>query len=310
MFLFEYAYNKYHAEVSGFEAELAILKTAVRTESNAIETSIKQMADEFLNIDLFCRRLNDEYHPGDTVKFREYMQAFGHSNTANMMNLKVKIQNAQSIANNVANYYGMELEEGKPESLFKTVQAFVDIMLKAKRQLIKLEKERQKAAAKRAKDRERLKKQKEKEKSGKVADGKKKKFTMNELMERKNKQKEELLEEEEKGNLLFHDIKMAATKFAQRQKGMENRLSQNFEERKSFAMGKISESAQNDKIKKRLSKALMGQAGLLPADELAKLEKMRQDEEENPQIGMNASNESLPVFYRPRSKQNSLMVPR
>ena len=49
MFLFEYAYNKYHDEVIGFESELAILKTAVRTESAAIETSIKQMADEFLN---------------------------------------------------------------------------------------------------------------------------------------------------------------------------------------------------------------------------------------------------------------------
>ena len=209
------------------------------------------------------------------------MQMFSDSNTSNMMNLKVKVQNAQSIAKNVANYYGMELEEGKPETLFKKVQDFADMMLKAKRQLIKLEKERQKAAAKRAKDRERLKRQNEKEKNGSSDEKseKKKKFTMKELMQRKDKQKQDQFDEEEKGNLLFHDIKMAATKFAQRQQGMETRLSVNFEERKSFAMGIVSESAQNDKIKKRLSAAMMGQAGLLPADELAKLDEIRENEE-------------------------------
>ena len=299
MFLFEYAYNKYHDEVVTFENELEILKIAVRTESNAIETSIKQMADEFLNIDLFCRRLNDEYHPGDTSRFREYMRAFNEANIVNMSNLKVKIQNAQSIANNVANYYGMELEEGKPESLFTTVQAFVDLMLKAKRQLIKLEKERQKAAAKRAKEREKKKKKKEKKEE-------REKLSMDELMQRKQKQREAQVEEEEKGNLLFRDIRMAAMKFAKRQQGMESRLSANFEERKSFAMGKISETAKNDKIKKRISAAIMGQAGLLPAHEVAQLQQIRENEQEEEQP---VSKGALPVFFRKKSP-NTLIVPR
>merc|ERR1712154_86754 len=181
MFLYEYAYNKY-PEVREFEDELSILKTAVRIETKAIENSIKEMADEFLNIDLFCRRLHDEYHPGDTEPFRNYMKTFSDQQTSNMMNLKVKIQNALIIAKNTASYYGIELDEGKPESLFKKVQSFVDIMDKAKRTLIKLEKERQKAAAKRAKEREKLKKQKEKEKNGTNGKGKKMKLTVTELV--------------------------------------------------------------------------------------------------------------------------------
>ena len=52
MFLFEFAYNKY-PECRGFEQELSGIKGVVKTESAALENSIKQMSDEFLKIDLF-----------------------------------------------------------------------------------------------------------------------------------------------------------------------------------------------------------------------------------------------------------------
>ena len=52
------------------------------------------MADEFTAIVLFCRRLHGDFHPGDTERFREYMASFQERQQSDMMNLKVKIQNA------------------------------------------------------------------------------------------------------------------------------------------------------------------------------------------------------------------------
>jgi len=312
MYLYEYAYNKYNNEVVGFFEELSCLKTAVRTESAAIESSIKMMADEFLNIDLFCRRLNDEYHPGDTQMFREYMKEFSDNNTMNMMNLKVKIQNAQSMANNVANYYGITLEEGKPESLFKIVQDFVDCMDKAKRTLIKLEKERQKAAIKRQKEREKKKKQKEKEAQNgggtEKKEQKKEKWSLSKMMDRKKEREQQLMEEEEKGNLLFHDIKMAAAKFSQRQNKMEKRLSTNFIEKKAMSKGLLTPSMQNDKIKKRMSTQI-GLTQIITADEAQKLRDIAEgdhdDELSDDQLNKMQSNKSAKTPKSP----NTLMVP-
>ena len=103
------------------------------------------MADEFTAIDLFCRRLHDDFHPGDTERFREYMASFQERQQSDMMNLKVKIQNVTSICRRVAKFYAVELEEGKPEFLFVVVDRLVAILADAKRALLKLEKERLKA---------------------------------------------------------------------------------------------------------------------------------------------------------------------
>lgn len=119
MFLYEYAYNHYKEEVSGFEKELSILKTAVRLESAQIENSIKAMDEEFASIDQLCQHLQDEYALGDTQKFRDYMRGFIVNEGAHMKMLSIKFRGAQTMASNVARYYGIELEEGKPENLFK-----------------------------------------------------------------------------------------------------------------------------------------------------------------------------------------------
>eukprot|EP01083_Nonionella_stella_P269350 911238_1 len=118
------------------------------------------MADEFTAIDLFTRRLHDDFHPGDTEKFREYMSGFQERQSSDMMNLKVKIQNASSVCKQVAKFYSIELEEGKPEHLFIVIQQFVELLYSSKRSLLKLEKERVKAEQKAA--REAAKKRKKK----------------------------------------------------------------------------------------------------------------------------------------------------
>merc|ERR1712083_858453 len=104
------------------------------------EQSIVKMADEFTAIDLLIRRLNDDFHPGDTERFREYMNEFQEKQSADMMNLKVKIQNAASICTQVAKYYSIDLEDGKPEYLFVVIKGFIDILENSKRSLLKLEK--------------------------------------------------------------------------------------------------------------------------------------------------------------------------
>merc|ERR1719295_2396293 len=68
--------------------------------------------------------------------------------------LKTKLKNAKSISRAVCKYYGyFDLaEQDKPETLFKIIQGFVDIMEKAKRSLFDLERERVKLRKKRLKE--------------------------------------------------------------------------------------------------------------------------------------------------------------
>merc|ERR1712176_483838 len=79
--------------------------------------------------------------------------------------LKTKLKNAKSISRAVCKYYGyFDLaEQDKPETLFKIIQGFVDIMEKAKRSLFDLEKERIKLRQKRERERAKLAKKRLKE---------------------------------------------------------------------------------------------------------------------------------------------------
>eukprot|EP01084_Bolivina_argentea_P211449 359698_1 len=65
------------------------------------------------------------------------------------------------------------------------------------------------------------------------------------------------MDDEEKGNLLFLDIKNAANSFAQRQATMNDKLTATLKEKRALASGKISESAQKDAIKRRVSAQVM-----------------------------------------------------
>merc|ERR1712129_220074 len=183
------------------------LKKAIRLEVQFIEQSIVKMADEFTAIDLLIRRLQDDFHPGDTERFREYMNEFQVKQSADMMNLKVKIQNASAICTQVAKYYSIDLEDGKPEYLFVVIQKFILILDDSKRKLLKIEKERIKQEKKAAAAK--LKQQKKDEK---------KNMSVADRMAHK-KQKE--LDAQQKGNLLFADIKNAAAEFKNRQQGLQ-----------------------------------------------------------------------------------------
>lgn len=70
------------------------------------------------------------------------MNEFQEKQSSDMMNLKVKIQNATAICRRVAKFYSITLEEGKPEHLFVVIEHFVAMLQAAKRSLLKLEKER------------------------------------------------------------------------------------------------------------------------------------------------------------------------
>eukprot|EP01084_Bolivina_argentea_P217233 368882_1 len=111
------------------------------------------------------------------------------------------------------------------------------------------------------------KKKKKKEKKGM-------KFTISEMMSRKKKAKQE---EEEQGNLLFRDIKMAATKFSQRQQNMEKRLSVNFVEKIAMSKGQMTDTMQADPIKKRLSTQVVGTTALMTLEEADKLRDIDED---------------------------------
>merc|ERR550525_1993974 len=279
MFLYEYAYNHYKDEVSKFDKELAILKTAVRLESANIENSIKAMDEEFAAIDQLCQHLQDEYADEDTKQFRNYMRRFLVDEGSKMKMLSIKFRGAQTMAANVARFYGIELEENKPENLFKRVQEFVDIMDKSRRKLIKLEKERQKKAAKRAKDREKLKKQKAKavKKRGGQVDGHKteKKFSVAEAVQRKRMEENE---RKDKGNLLFHDIQKEAGRRQQLQNSLEIRLTMHFKEVRALAKGQELPSMRKDSIKHRVTMA--ANAGFAPLKLIAQDEAAALDEEE------------------------------
>merc|ERR1712176_34381 len=151
------------------------------------------------------------------------------------------------MASNVARFYGIELEENKPENLFKRVREFVDIMDKSRRKLIKLEKERQKIAAKRAKDREKLRKQRAKsvgqheQKSGV-------KFNVAEAVQRKRMEENA---KKDKGNLLFHDIRKEAGKRQQLEDKLKVRLTMHFKEVQALAKGQELPSVRKDSIKQR-----------------------------------------------------------
>ena len=211
MFLYQFAYNQFPETRSLFDELQEEMKKAIRLEVQFIEQSIVKMADEFTAIDLLIRRLNDDFHPGDTERFREYMNEFQEKQSADMMNLKVKIQNAASICGQVAKYYSIELEDGKPEYLFVVIQHFVNILDDSKRKLLKIEKERLKQEKKAAAAKLKAQK-KEERKNMSVAD-------------RLQQKKQKALEAEEKGNLLFADIKNAANEFMKRQEAMNKEVS-------------------------------------------------------------------------------------
>merc|ERR1711920_754994 len=123
------------------------------------------------------------------------------------------------------------------ENLFKRIQDFVDLMDKSRRQLLKLEKERQKKAAKRAKEREKLKKQKAKEmKNGNPSGTKDKvKFDVASALQKKKDAMDETLD---KGNLLFHGIQQEAARRRQLQDKLATRLTTHFKEVQAMSKGK------------------------------------------------------------------------
>merc|ERR1712242_130981 len=164
MFVYEFGYNKFPA-TRKLESELEILQTAVRFETSIIEMSVKQMSDQFDAIDIMCRRFADDYEESETARYREYMRGFLRDERAKMAVLKTKLKNAKSISRSVCKYYGyFDLaEQDKPETLFKKIQGFVDIMAKAKRSLFDLEKERIKVRQKRERERAKLAKKRLKE---------------------------------------------------------------------------------------------------------------------------------------------------
>ena len=79
---------------------------------------------------------------GALCVYRGYMAEFQEKQSSDMMNLKVKIQNATAICRRVAKFYSINLEEGKPEHLFVVIEQFVSMLQSSKRALLKLEKER------------------------------------------------------------------------------------------------------------------------------------------------------------------------
>merc|ERR1712113_1126697 len=219
MFLYQFAYNNFPETRELFEElwDSQLLKRAIRLEVTTIEQNIVKMADEFTAIDLFCRRLNDDFHPGDTEGFRKYMSEFQEKQSSDMMNLKVKIQNAAAICRRVAKFYSIDLEEGKPEHLFVVIERFVAMLQNAKRSLLKLEKERLKAERKAAAKRAKEQKKKDKEANN---DG----LSVAQRIENK---KQKAIEEMERGDdhsALMNAIKSAAGDFRNRQQQMDELL--------------------------------------------------------------------------------------
>eukprot|EP00485_Elphidium_margaritaceum_P019093 CAMPEP_0202727810 /NCGR_PEP_ID=MMETSP1385-20130828/185307_1 /ASSEMBLY_ACC=CAM_ASM_000861 /TAXON_ID=933848 /ORGANISM="Elphidium margaritaceum" /LENGTH=1480 /DNA_ID=CAMNT_0049394053 /DNA_START=107 /DNA_END=4549 /DNA_ORIENTATION=- len=289
MFLYQFSYNQFPETRPIFEEFDIALKKAVRLEVSTIESNIIKMADEFTAIDLFMRRLHDDFHPGDTERFREYMSEFQEKQSSDMMNLKVKIQNATQICTKVAKYYCIELEDNKPEHLFKVIQRFVDMLATAKRTLLKLEKERRKEAARAAAQKERDQRRATRAAGMSVAD-------------RVSDKKKRAREEEEKGNLLFLDIQNAANAFAQRQESMQSKLEATLKEKRQLAQGKISASAQKDAIKRRVSAQVVeggngSSVGGLDMDEIKRLRALN--------LGPSSSNNAAAA----PPMGNSLMVP-
>eukprot|EP01083_Nonionella_stella_P174208 603232_1 len=302
MFLYQFAYNAFPATRSIFTEFDGLLKKAVRLEVTTIESSIVKMADEFVAIDLFLRRLTDDFHPEDTERFREYMIEFQEKQESDMMNLKVKIQNGASICEQTAKFYSIDLEEGKPESIFRLVKQFLDILDNAKRALLKLEKERikqeQRAAREAAKRRKTMDR---------------KNMSVEERMKSKQQR---MLAQQDQGNLLFLDIKNAADAFAQRQDQMAQKLESTLKEKRAAAQGKVTKSVQNDAIKRRVSAQVCGgggdnAVGGLDMDEINRLRAINDDEQfMTDDLGMMAFGQPQPMtndigLGRPQQQQNN-----
>eukprot|EP01084_Bolivina_argentea_P051637 95004_1 len=129
IFVYEFAHNNFPM-THNLNKQLKILKLAVRLETNIIEESVKEMNNQFKKMDILSRRLADDYQDGDTVAFRVYVTAFIKAQKSNMAVLRTKLKNAKITARSVAKFYALtdEVEDVKPEELFKLIQNFIDIM--------------------------------------------------------------------------------------------------------------------------------------------------------------------------------------
>merc|ERR550525_1833589 len=274
MFVYEFGYNKFPA-TRKLNSELEILKTAVRFETNIIEMSVKQMSDQFDAIDIMCRRFADDYEESETVNYREYMKGFLRDERAKMAVLKTKLKNAKSISRSVCKYYGyFDLaEQDKPETLFKKIQGFVDIMVKAKRALFDLEKERIKVRQKRERERTKLRKKRLKENVQSIRNltqslGKRRsvsvqrdrpKLVLNDMDSNYSNDgastplsdHEEVQEESVDESPLTAHFRKQTAKFEGQTLDIMDRLTMTFHEKQAIAKGQMTESLRQDHIKQR-----------------------------------------------------------
>eukprot|EP01083_Nonionella_stella_P009138 26450_1 len=268
MFVYEFAYNK-HPLTHNIDKQLAVLNKAVRLETNAIERSVKAMNEEFDAIDVLCRRLADDYNEPDTAAFREYMEKFFAKNKSNMAILKTKLKNAKTLSRSVDKYYGYDdlAEDDKPEQLFQIIQSFLDTMNKAKDALFKLEKERMKLQKQRQKEREKWKKQKAKQKgpmganrappsrppSKRAAVKPRLVLTVTSDNDEDMKLAEGTDEEdaELENSPLRNHFRKKTQNLAQQHLDLGNRLATTLKEKQAIAHGKLTQSFQNNHIKKR-----------------------------------------------------------
>ncbi|ETO14380.1 hypothetical protein RFI_22982 [Reticulomyxa filosa] len=218
MYLHEFAYNRYPESEEIFK-ELEIVKTASRSfvlhisfqkkkkiifDSQFVETQIKTMDEECQAIMGFVATLEEEYPPELSSAFCQKMREFEAISRPQINKLKTKHKQAVTLTKKTAEYLQYELEEAKPELLFRVIQNFIDGLTKAKDDLKKLELARKKA--------EEMKKRERAKKSNNNQAGKKG-LTVAERIEAK----EEKFEENQKiGNRLFHDIRTKSNNFSQR----------------------------------------------------------------------------------------------
>eukprot|EP01083_Nonionella_stella_P269261 910901_1 len=97
------------------------------------------------------------------------------------------------------------------------------------------------------------------------------------ISDRIAQKKKKAIEDEEKGNLLFLDIKNAANNFANRQAQMALKLESTLKEKQQLAKGKVSASAQKDAIKRRVSAQVVdgdNSVGGLDMEEIKRLRAM------------------------------------
>merc|ERR1711997_656113 len=187
------------------------------------------------------------------------------------MGLKTKLKNAKSISRSVCKYYGyFDLaEQDKPETLFKKIQCFVDIMVKAKRALFDLEKERIKVRQKRERERTKLRKKRLKENVQSIRNltqnlGKRRsvsvqkdrpKLVLNDMDSNYSNDggstpvsdHEESVDE---SPLTAHFRKQTA-KFEGQTLDIMDRLAMTFHEKQAIAKGQMTESLRQDHIKQR-----------------------------------------------------------